>query len=158
VNSRSIIKFLLCTIGFFTGFRVLLFFLAGGYAAGTLLDHVQVFLIGLRYDLSALSYILLPLWIFHFLGSPVRTSKPVIGICNRFITGYKCAAGIFFLTVYFIDIGFHFEFNRRINYLVFDYLAYPKEIIGVQPPFPDFSGICFLFNKNAAAVKFSSYE
>jgi len=130
VNSRTIIKFLLCTIGFFTGFRVLLFFLAGGYAAGTLLDHVQVFLIGLRYDLSALSYILLPLWIFHFLGSPVRTSKPVIGICNRFITGYKCAAGIFLLTVYFIDIGFHFEFNRRINYLVFDYLAYPKEIIG----------------------------
>ncbi len=34
------------------------------------------------------------------------------------------------MVVYLTDIGFHFEFNRRINTLIFDYLVYPKEVIG----------------------------
>jgi len=78
---------------------------------------------GIRFDLSVISYFSIPIFILWILSYLLRVSEGnIYSYINLIIHNYGIMISIFLIMVFFIDIGFYFEFNSRLNYLVFDYI------------------------------------
>ena len=79
---------------------------------------------GIRFDISTLSYLFIPIWIvIIFLSLPCFNQKSFLFF--RFFFKYYLILILLISTIiYIIDIGFYYEFNTRINYLAIEYLPY----------------------------------
>ena len=85
---------------------------------------------GIRFDLSALAYLFIPIWgVYIFLSLPSFNQKSFLLLkpLNKF---YLSLLIILFTIIHIIDIGFFYEFNTRINYLAFEYLSYFDSTLG----------------------------
>lgn len=93
----------------------------------SLLNIIEIYLIGGLYDLVATSYLVIPFVVYLFL-LPERFWKHKI---NRYMTYLFTYVLLFSLVFYaFSEWFFWDEFNVRFNFIAVDYLVYTTEVIG----------------------------
>ena len=92
---------------------------------------------GIRFDLSTMGYLLLPVWIIYFIFSLPIFSKSIIDKISILIKFYLIFFCIICTIIFIVDIGFFAEFDTRINYLTFEYFAFMDHtIITIISSFP----------------------
>ena len=91
---------------------------------------------GIRYDISALSYLMLPIWFLLFFQT-IPSNKKINTIIQSIIRNYLIFLIIIFIISSIIDIGFYYEFQTRINYLAIEYILFIEDtLITIIKNFP----------------------
>ena len=118
---KRLSKYFIFILSFFSIYRIT-FFLIHKSTNYDLISVITSLAHGIRYDLSALSYLLFPVFLFFlFQTFPNRKS---LKINNKYIKKYLIFITILIIIISIIDLGFYFEFNTRINYLAIEYLLF----------------------------------
>ena len=93
----------------------------------SVVDILEIYLIGGFYDLVATSYLVIPFIVYIFFV-PERFWKHKV---NKYITFLFIYTLLFALVFYaFSEWFFWDEFNVRFNFIAVDYLVYTSEVIG----------------------------
>ncbi len=87
------------------------------------------FLNGMRYDLSTIAYILLPIWVIHSIFSLPFFNRFNLGTFISLIKIYSIFILILSTTIFVLDVGFFNEYYTRINYIAIEYLAFFRYIV-----------------------------
>ena len=124
------IKYIVSILAFLTIFRIV-FSLLHFPGNNINLNAIIISLLhGIRFDLSALAYLFIPIWgVYIFLSLPSFNQKSFL-LPKPLIKLYLSLLIILFTIIHIIDIGFFYEFNTRINYLAFEYLSYFDSTLG----------------------------
>ncbi len=121
-------------VGLFTLERLALIFAYADWRALGIGPMARVFFTGLRFDLLIGLLLLLP----QILHMTIHTNRSVTGRMSRFSThaGLIATFGIVvFLAV--SEFLFFDEFSSRFNYIAFEYLVYPTEVLSnLQESYP----------------------
>ena len=124
------IKYIVSVLLLLTVFRIIFLFL---HFSGHNINFNAIIislLNGIRFDISAISYLFIPIWgIYIFLSLPCANQKSFL-LPKPLIKFYLSLLIILFTIIHIIDIGFFYEFNTRINYLAFEYLSYFDSTLG----------------------------
>lgn len=132
--------------------RIALLFKSASAVDFTFINLIEIFGIGLFYDLVNAAYFILPFMIYIWLVSDKALKKNgqrifLYGIFSVFIFG------LLFNTV--SEWFFWDEFNARFNFIAVDYLVYTTEVIGnIRQSYPVELIIIFLVLATAALVYF----
>ena len=84
---------------------------------------------GIRFDITTIGYLLLPIWILLCICSIPRFGKILRTYAIILIRYYILFAIAFSTTIIILDIGFYQEYFTRINYLAFEYLEFADTIL-----------------------------
>ena len=123
-------KYIVSILALLTVFRIIFFFLHFSGNNINLNAIIISLLHGIRFDLSALAYLFIPIWgVYIFLSLPSFNQKSFL-LPKPLIKLYLSLLIILFTIIHIIDIGFFYEFNTRINYLAFEYLSYFDSTLG----------------------------
>mgnify|MGYP004255810685 FL=1 len=79
---------------------------------------------GIRYDLSTIAYILLPIWVIHSIFSLPFFNKFNLSPFIPLIKIYSIVILVLSTTIFVLDVGFFKEYYTRINYIAIEYLAF----------------------------------
>ena len=79
---------------------------------------------GIRYDLSTIAYILLPVWVIHSIFSLPFFNRFNLGPFIPLIKIYSMVILVLCTTIFVLDVGFFKEYYTRINYIAIEYLAF----------------------------------
>ena len=93
---------------------------------------------GIRYDLSTIAYILLPIWVIHSIFSLPFFNKFNLGPFIPLIKIYSIMILVLCTTILVLDVGFFKEYYTRINYVAIEYFAffgYIVDTIIIQFPY-----------------------
>jgi phosphoglycerol transferase MdoB-like AlkP superfamily enzyme len=122
-----VVEALALVVALFTLLRVLLFACFVGRHGVSAGQAAHVFFVGFRFDLLVGLLLLLPL----SLHMAVYGNRRVLGRLSRL--GIHAALLVMLLIVVFVccaEFLFFDEFKSRLNYIAFEYLAYPTEVFG----------------------------
>ena len=121
--------FFLSGIIFFTFFRILFLFINGNFEQ----IHMGVLFValinGIRFDITTIGYLLLPIWILLCICSIPQFEKKIRTYAIILIRYYILFAIAVSTTIIILDIGFYQEYFTRINYLAFEYLEFSDTIL-----------------------------
>lgn len=106
----------------------------GDAAHFEILRLVKILAVGLVYDLSALSWILLPFSLLALLCSGSRLGRRAHAVlASSLLAGFIVA--LFFNAA--AEFIFWNEFSSRFNFIAVDYLVYTREVVGnIQQSYP----------------------
>ena len=129
MHLRYFIRHLLFVIGYFSICRILFLFINGNIEQ----IHVGVLFValinGIRFDITTIGYLLLPIWILLCICSIPRFGKNLRTYAIILIRYYILFAIALSTTIIILDIGFYQEYFTRINYLTFEYLEFADTIL-----------------------------
>ena len=131
------IKYIISVLVLLTVFRIIFLFLHFSGHNVNFNAIIISLLHGMRFDLSTLAYLFIPIWgVYIFLSLPSFNQKLLL-LFKPLIKFYLALLIVLCTIIHMIDIGFFYEFNTRINYLAFEYVSYLKftlsTIISVFP-------------------------
>lgn len=124
---------------YFSGIR-LLFFYQNNHE---LVDHppIESMLVGLRFDISVVSYWLLPALLFNSLVFSALPPKRK----QRIETAYVTTGFAFLLMIGIADVGWYNYFFNHLNPIAFNYSKNPEEAMGMIWTMPAFRQLFWLF-------------
>ena len=114
------------SIIFFTILRLVIMAAFADVGSLSLFDWGRIFLVGLRFDLLVGLCFVLP----QLMHLTFFSNRAVTGRTSRFLLSGEWLLGFTFLP--FLSIAeflFFEEFESRLNYLAFEYLVYPTEVM-----------------------------
>ena len=79
---------------------------------------------GIRFDLSTIAYIILPIWVILFFSMFPIFREKLYSKAKALIKYYIQLIILFSTIIIIFDIGFYYEFYTRINYLAIEYLNF----------------------------------
>ena len=121
--------FFLSGIIFFTFFRILFLFINGNFEQIHMGVLFAALINGIRFDITTIGYLLLPIWILLCICSIPRFGKILRTYAIILIRYYILFAIALSTTIIILDIGFYQEYFTRINYLAFEYLEFADTIL-----------------------------
>jgi len=128
-GNRRLIPLWICWVLYLTVFSLLRLVLVALYATPghrDLKNLALVFLTGLRFDLAATAWILLPmlLWLSLLPERVYQSRAHRIALATIFILAWSAQVFFLFTEYYFFD-----EFKVRFNGVAVEYLIYPHEVL-----------------------------
>ncbi len=121
--------FFLSGIIFFTFFRILFLFINGNFEQIHIGGLFAALINGIRFDITTIGYLLLPIWILLCICSIPQFEKKIRTYAIILIRYYILFAIAVSTTIIILDIGFYQEYFTRINYLAFEYLEFSDTIL-----------------------------
>ena len=122
MHLRYFIRHLLFVIGYFSIFRILFLFINGNFEQIHIGALFAALINGIRFDITTIGYLLLPIWILLCICSIPQFGKILRTYAIILIRYYILLAIALSTTIIILDIGFYQEYFTRINYLAFEYL------------------------------------
>lgn len=114
--------------------RVLFFFWQFQEVSWNAIDIIRTLLTGMLFDISTVSFIVLPAILYLFL----IPNKWIGSWFDRFFVSFFTFLTIFILIfTFFAEITFWEEFKTRFNFIAVDYLIYTHEVVAnIQQSYP----------------------
>ena len=118
---------LLC---YFSIFRIIFLILNFVYNDIPVHTYLLAFIHGLRFDITTIAFLTLPIWLLIVLISFPLFNGKLNKTFKLLFRGYYFILIPLVSIIYIIDIGFFWEYSTRINYLALEYLDHIDTIIG----------------------------